>query len=90
MVETTDVLMTEAFQSLDFKLNAGEILAQFPFVYDFDGDFLSRQNVPTQFDFSEASRTDGLINLVVFVELFGTMDLRPLHRHPFYTFPRRE
>lgn len=38
----------------------------------------------------DSTRTDGLINLVVFVELFGTMDLCPLHRHPFYTFPRRE
>lgn len=26
MVETTDVLMTEVFQSLDFKFNTGEII----------------------------------------------------------------
>lgn len=38
----------------------------------------------------DITRTDGLVNLIVFVELLRAVDLRPLHRHLFHTFPQRE
>lgn len=53
----TETIFVATFhqRQLQARLECSMTHPEFPFVYDFDGDFLSCQNVATQLDFSEAS-----------------------------------